>query len=197
MAPASNAGTRKRTLETEETTELKKSRNSDDFSEFQKRIRAKHGGDREDKKEGKYLRYMKVQTLADGSKVRTILGPDDPILDEYEINKQDLAGKLENNMKVTFHAPKSRMDQIHREERKRISPPRENSVRDRIGVKSSSASKMSMDREKQKSVKSRLSITTSSTSSVSKHDPRARKRITGPPEEDDLRSRLGSSRRSY
>ena len=194
MAPASNAGTRKRSLETEETTELKKSRNSDDFSEFQKRIRAKHG---EDKKEGKYLRYMKVQTLADGSKVRTILDPDDPILDEYEIKKRDLAGKLEGNMTVTFNAPKSRMDQIHREERKRISPPRESSVRDRIGVKSSSASKMSMDREKQKSVKSRLSITTSSTSSVSKHDPRARKRITGPPEEDDLRSRLGLSRRSY
>ena len=151
-----------------------------------------HGEDK-----GKYLRYMKVQTLADGSKVRTILDPDDPILDEYEIKKRDLAGKLENNMTVTFNAPKSRMDQIHREERKRISPPRESSVRDRIGVKSSSASKMSMDREKQKSVKSRLSITTSSTSSVSKHDPRARKRITGPPEEDDLRSRLGSSRRSY
>ena len=71
-----------------------------------------HGEDK-----GKYLRYMKVQTLADGSKVRTILDPDDPILDEYEINKRDLAGKLENNMKVTFHAPKSRMDQIHREER--------------------------------------------------------------------------------
>ena len=153
MAPASNAGTRKRTLETEETTELKKSRNSDDFSEFQKRIRAKHG---EDKKEGKYLRYMKVQTLADGSKVRTILDPDDPILDEYEIKKRDLAGKLENNMTVTFNAPKSRMDQIHWEERKRISPPRVSSVCDRI-----LASKMNMEREKQKSVKSRFSITTS------------------------------------
>ena len=40
---------------------------------------------------GKFKKYMKVQTLSDGSKVKTILEPDDPILDEYEIKKQHLA----------------------------------------------------------------------------------------------------------
>ena len=218
LAPASsNSAAKKRSIDEDNTEyDLKRKRSSplsgsgsDDFSDFQRRIRAKHGEADDDLNDtsgsngGKFKRYMKVQTLADGSKVKTVLEPDDPILDEYEIKKQHLA-----TGKRTFKTNPSpsltvRLNNSNQDQRRRISPPREkreeSSIRDRIGSKPSS--KMSMDREKQKSVKSRLSITTSSRSSLasgsSAHDPKARKRIAGPPEEDDLRSRLGSSRRSF
>ena len=219
LAPvSSNPGAKKRSLDEDNSEyDLKRKRNSaplsgsgsDDFSDFQRRIRAKHGEVGDDLEDtsgssgGKFKRYMKVQTMADGSKVKSILDPDDPILDEYEIKKQHLAtGKRTFTTKPSPTTSLTvRLNNTSQDQRKRISPPRdkESSIRDRIGAKPSS--KMSMDREKQKSVKSRLSITTSSRSSLasgsSAHDPKARKRIAGPPEEDDLRSRLGSSRRSF
>ena len=53
------------------------------FDLFEKTVVGRDGG--------KFKKYMKVQTLSNGSKVKTILEPDDPILDEYEIKKQHLA----------------------------------------------------------------------------------------------------------
>ena len=76
------------------------SQDLDDFSSFQKRIRAKHGSNnsaatssQSEESNSKYKRYVKVKTLADGSTVKTILDPDDPILEEYEIKKQRLTQK--------------------------------------------------------------------------------------------------------
>ena len=107
LAPvSSNPGAKKRSLDEDNSEyDLKRKRNSaplsgsgsDDFSDFQRRIRAKHGEVGDDLEDtsgssgGKFKRYMKVQTLADGSKVKSIVDPDDPILDEYEIKKQHLA----------------------------------------------------------------------------------------------------------
>lgn len=97
----------------------------------------------------KKKKYVMVQTLADGSRVKKIIDPADPILQKYQIQKKSFSTSSLPESKINVQSS-SLFGRIG----KKISPPRD--IRDRIGSKADES--LNADREQQKSVKSRLSM---------------------------------------